>query len=192
MKKKVLTVTPQNCTGCRMCELACSSFKEQQFIPGRARVRVIHNLLEGNSSPTICLQCEDAMCMAACPEAAIAKSETTAGDPIIAVDAKKCIGCHRCVAACPFGAMSFFKGSMATKCDLCDGAPKCAEFCFYDCIKLVELSEEDYAKRSKKVKALTIKACRKISEKEPHRRRHAFCKDVGGVSLPRENPESAK
>lgn len=178
MRKRVLAVKAENCTGCRMCELACSSSKEGEFIPDRSRVRVVHNGLEGWSRPSICLQCEDAMCMAVCPAEAISKGETANGDRFIKVDREKCIGCRRCVAACPFGAMNFFKETRAVKCDLCGGAPKCAEFCFYGCLNFVELSDEEYEKRARKIKSLTVKACREIAKKAPHRRREAFSLDA--------------
>ena len=37
------------------------------------------------------------------------------------------------------------------KCDLCGGSPVCVDFCFYRCLKFVELSDEDYQKRVKKI-----------------------------------------
>ena len=171
MGKRVLTAQVENCTGCRMCELACSSEKEGEFIPDKSRIRVVHDGLEGWSRPAICLQCPEPMCMDICPNGAISKEKTKAGDFFIAVDRNKCIACHHCVVACPFGAMNFFKNSLATKCDLCGGAPKCVDYCFYDCLHFIELSDEEYDKRSKKIKALTLKACREIYKTEHHNRR---------------------
>lgn len=178
MSKRVLLVKSENCKGCHLCELACSSTKEGEFIPSHSRIRIVTNGLKGWSRPVICLQCEEPMCMAACSVEAIHKTRTPQGDTIITVDKEKCIGCYQCIVACPFGAIGYLKGQKVTKCDLCGGSPACVEFCFYDCIKFVELSEEVYQKRSKKIKVLTTKACREISKHEPHQRRVMFSKDI--------------
>ena len=178
---RVLTIKSENCTGCRMCELACSSFKEGEFAPDRSRVRVIADTLEGWSRPAVCLQCDDAMCMAVCPVQAISKVCTAQGDPFIQVDRDKCIACRRCSVACPFGAIVFYTKSRATKCDLCGGSPKCVEFCFYDCLNFVDLSDEESSKRNKKVKALTTKACREIGRREAVTRQADFSLEASKV-----------
>ncbi|MFR4149262.1 MAG: 4Fe-4S binding protein [Sutterella wadsworthensis] len=42
------------------------------------------------------------------------------------VDKEKCIGCHLCEKACPWGMMTFdVEEKKASKCFLCDGEPKC-------------------------------------------------------------------
>ncbi len=186
---RVLEIEADKCTGCRMCELACSSIKEGEFIPEHSRIRVIDNRLEGWSRPTVCLQCDEPMCMAVCPVQAISKTKTVQGDSVIAVDPEKCTGCHSCLVACPFGAMNFFPKQKATKCDLCDGSPKCVEFCFYDCLHFVELSEQERTDRARKLKALTVKTCREISRHEVLRRRAAFSLPASQVT-PSPSPKS--
>ncbi len=178
MSNRVIVVQSEKCTGCRMCELACSSTKEGVFIPSRSRIHVVTNGLEGWSRPVVCLQCEDPMCMAVCSVGAISKTETTQGDSLISVNKEKCKGCYQCIVACPFGAIEFFKDLRAIKCDLCGGDPACVDFCFYGCLKFIELSDEVYQKRAKKIKTLTTKACREISKKEPYRRRAAVSLDL--------------
>jgi carbon-monoxide dehydrogenase iron sulfur subunit len=174
MGNRILVIKEENCTGCRLCELACSSSKEGSFIPERSRIRVIGDALEGWSRPTVCLQCEDPMCMAVCPEEAISRTVTEGGDPFVQVDRDRCIGCRRCSTVCPFGAITCFPKSMAIKCDLCHGAPKCVEFCFYDCLHFLELSDEAFKERNKKVSALAKKACKEISSRELFKRRAIF------------------
>jgi carbon-monoxide dehydrogenase iron sulfur subunit len=183
MSNRVLFIQEENCTGCRMCELTCSSAREGAFNPLHSRIRVVTGSLEGWSRPSVCLQCEDAMCMAVCPVDAIGREKTPRGDSFIAVDKERCTGCHRCVAACPFGAIEFFKDLGPLKCDLCGGSPACVDFCFYDCLCFVELSDEEYRNRAKRIRALTIKACRDIGRDEPHRRRAAFSRDASRVTI---------
>jgi carbon-monoxide dehydrogenase iron sulfur subunit len=181
---RVLSINADNCTGCRMCELACSSSKEGEFIPDRSRIRVIDNRLEGWSRPTVCLQCEQPMCMAACPEEAISKIKTEQGDPVVEIDADKCIGCRSCMVACPFGAISFFPKPKAAKCDLCGGSPQCVQFCFYDCLRFIELSDQQLDERAKNIKTLTGKACREIAQREVRRRQVSFSLEASRVTAP--------
>lgn len=179
---RVLAIDHEKCTGCRMCELACSSSKEGEFVPDRSRIRVIDNRLEGWSRPAVCLQCEEPMCMAVCPEHAISRMTTEQGDYVVKVDFDKCSACRKCMVACPFGAMGFFPGLKAVKCDLCNGSPQCVKFCFYDCLHFVKLSEQMQAERAANVKALTLKACREISKREAMRRQAAFSLDASRVT----------
>ena len=38
--RKFLAVNPDECIGCRLCELACSMVKEGRFQPSKARIRI--------------------------------------------------------------------------------------------------------------------------------------------------------
>jgi len=55
--------------------------------------------------PTLCCHCKNPLCMKACPTGAIDKRD----DGIVLVDKNKCCGSRACVAACPYGALSFVK-----------------------------------------------------------------------------------
>jgi Fe-S-cluster-containing hydrogenase component 2 len=167
-----------------MCELACSSFKEGEFIPDRSRIRVIENRLEGWSRPAVCLQCEQPMCAAACPEGAIVRTQTPDGDSVVRVEQEKCVGCRSCMVACPFGAIAVFPKLMAVKCDLCDGSPKCVEFCFYGCLTFVELAEREERERAKKLNALILKAWQEISRAEVRRRQASFSLEASRITMP--------
>ena len=181
---RVIVIDEKNCTGCRSCELACSGFKEGQFIPERSRVRVISNAFEGWSRPTVCPQCEEPMCMAVCPVQAISKMKTPDGDPLIYLDQDKCIGCHRCMVACPVGAIEFFPKLKAVKCDLCGGAPKCVQFCFYGCLHFIDLSAEEQAKRSKQINSLFNRAAVEIAKREACRRRRDSSLEASQIASP--------
>ena len=181
MPKRILTIQPENCTGCHMCELACSSIKEGEFIPEHSRIRVVTNGLEGWSRPLVCFQCEEAACMAACEVGAIYKTETPQGDQIIAVDSEKCIECNQCVEACPFGAMEMFNGLGAIKCDLCGGSTTCVSFCNYKCLQFIEISDEDYKNRANNIKKLTSEIQREMGKDDTYQRRLKFSLEAANI-----------
>lgn len=128
-----LTVHPEKCSGCRICEMACSMTHLGGFSPRKALVRVeINRFLRSGVEtsridvPTICLQCDPAPCSEVCPEGAIERVESGAW----VVDQGKCTGCRLCVEACPHG-MIFIDSEkgIARKCDLCLGNPVCVRYC---------------------------------------------------------------
>jgi Fe-S-cluster-containing hydrogenase component 2 len=104
--------------------------------PARSRLKVEKWEWEGLYIPMVCQQCENAPCMAVCPVKAISRDEELGR---VVVDYEVCIGCRACVAACPFGAMSFDPvARKVIKCDLCDGEPACVAFCDVKAIDYVE------------------------------------------------------
>ncbi len=140
---KFLMVSPEKCTGCRTCELACSFNKEQEFNPVQSRVNVL--TWQDLPIPRMCLQCEDPECQKACPVGAISRSEETKA---LLVDQDVCIRCQQCVAACPYGGIAYDKiFDRVIKCDLCDGDPQCAKFCPSGAITFCEIAEENETDR---------------------------------------------
>ena len=125
--QKTLIITPNRCTACRTCELACSFKHQDKFGPGQPRIKA-YLKGEGRNMVLTCFQCDDAACLKACPVQALTRDEITAA---IEVDENRCIRCGACVAACPFGHMELDRHSyIALKCDLCRGDfPACAAFC---------------------------------------------------------------
>jgi len=73
---KVLAITPEKCTGCRLCELVCSVFHDGVSNPTRSRIKVVKWESEGIYVPMSCQQCQDAPCMIVCPVKAISRDET--------------------------------------------------------------------------------------------------------------------
>jgi len=124
--KGTLIVSPDKCTGCRTCELACAVSHGRQMMPARSRVRAF-SLSETRHIPILCLQCDDAACVRICPVEALALDEEIGA---VRVDTDRCVHCMNCVPACPFGNIypDPSTGDIV-KCDLCGGNPICAQFC---------------------------------------------------------------
>lgn len=129
---KQLKILSERCIGCKSCELACSLANEGVMNPSISRIRAI-TFLEGKyrlpyNLVTTCRQCADAPCLSSCPVDALSRSKDN--KKAVLVDRDLCIGCGRCVDACPFGVM-FFDGreNKAYKCELCGGNPACAAIC---------------------------------------------------------------
>lgn len=123
---KVLQILPPKCTGCLLCELACSYMQTSRFQPSKSVVRV--SPYEGHTSyaPYTCPQCAEGWCMTACPVGAITITPVGAKD---VVD-DRCVGCKLCTIACPYGTIFYDPDTgKAFKCNLCGGAPACAEAC---------------------------------------------------------------
>ena len=121
-----LHITPDRCIGCRTCEIACAFSHPADGGMGQSRVAVLD---KGDEVfvPLLCLQCETAACVRACPVQAIAINFATGA---YEVDEERCVRCFQCVPACPFGNMHPDRArNLVVKCDLCGGAPKCAMFC---------------------------------------------------------------
>ena len=133
----LITLNAEKCTGCRLCELACSLFNEEQSNPEKSRIRAIRNQEEGipYSVPVICQQCEKPICMELCPFKALYRDPKTNA---VVVNEYRCMGCWRCVYVCPFGGVVVDTDKhIAVKCDLCQGVPKCVEFCPCDALQFV-------------------------------------------------------
>ncbi|MDH5792884.1 MAG: 4Fe-4S dicluster domain-containing protein [Candidatus Bathyarchaeota archaeon] len=143
------------CSGCRMCEIACSLHHEGKIWPEASRVRVFM-LVPGADFPHLCTQCHDYPCVEACPVKALSVEKLTSA---VLVDREKCTSCMSCISACP-GRIPFLHpgDNKATICNLCGGDPECAKICQegnWDVLRVVERTKEHsyklYAKRPEEV-----------------------------------------
>ena len=143
-QKKFVSVDPSKCTGCGICEYACAIEKGESLgNPMCSRIRVIRMTPLFNFA-LACRFCEDAQCVKACPEKALVQSEKTG---MLMVKDKQCKGCDWCVQACPHGGIMIHSDTgKAVACDLCEGEPKCVEFCPEEALDLV-CSDEEADKR---------------------------------------------
>ncbi len=135
--RKHLVIDSDQCTGCNSCVLACSFAHEGLYNFEKSRIRLNKQSERGLSTPRVCIQCEEAFCVAACPVGALSRDDATGA---IRLDENICTGCGLCVAACPHGGVGFDEElRMPLICDLCGGDPVCVSFCaFPNAIRYVD------------------------------------------------------
>jgi anaerobic dimethyl sulfoxide reductase subunit B (iron-sulfur subunit) len=139
----------ERCTGCQGCTIACKTENNTPLGVDWRRVIVVEN--GSYPRPTrlfvtmACFHCEQPACKAACPVNAISKRET---DGIVLIDQDKCIGCRRCVWACPYGAPRFNPlTEKVEKCTLCvhrvdsGMAPACVTTCVGEALQWGPIEE---------------------------------------------------
>jgi anaerobic dimethyl sulfoxide reductase subunit B (iron-sulfur subunit) len=115
-------VDTSRCIGCNACAMACKDWADVQPGEGVQLRRV--TTIEAGKVPDVslvnlslaCMHCGKPACVAVCPAGAITKR---AEDGIVVVDSDKCIGCHYCFFACPFGVPQYGNEGTMEKCDLC-------------------------------------------------------------------------
>lgn len=121
------TVTPNLCTGCRTCELACSFTHAIDGLRGQTRIYPLDGGFKDLWIPVVCLQCDDAACVKSCLVDALKRNPETGA---IELNQEVCVKCMACVAACPFGCCIVDQQhAIIVKCNLCGGDPACAHFC---------------------------------------------------------------
>jgi carbon-monoxide dehydrogenase iron sulfur subunit len=165
--RKFVSVDPSKCTGCGICEYACTLEKDEpNWNPIRSRIRVVRMTPLFNFA-LACRFCEDAKCVTACPEKALVQSDETG---IITVKEKKCKGCDWCIQACPHGGITIHPDTgIAITCDLCEGEPKCVEFCPEEALELVSTdteAEERFNETLEKLPAETERLTNTVKNKD--------------------------
>ena len=135
--RKVILCEYEKCTGCQICELVCSIIKENEINPALSRIHLT------GFDPSVmmsfgCQFCEKPSCVNSCPRRALRVTEKG----IIEINSDRCTLCGWCIqpASCPFGAIAIFRSSI-TVCDLCDGKPKCVEYCPTDALHFATRNE---------------------------------------------------
>jgi molybdopterin-containing oxidoreductase family iron-sulfur binding subunit len=119
-----MLIDTRRCILCHACTVGCMA--EYKSPPG-IRYRPMYEL-EGGRYPAVsrqfiakpCQQCDNPPCVGACPKSGKAtwKEAKGMGNGIVMINYEQCIGCGRCVEACPYKARSMDKGAFFT-----DGTP---------------------------------------------------------------------
>lgn len=122
-----LLLDMKKCQGCISCMLACSLAHEGVENLSLSRIQVLQNPYgkwPNDITVAQCRQCVEPACVEVCPADAL--KPDPGHDNILTVDIGKCIGCKRCIDACPYSpgrAIWNFEGSHSQKCDLCSNTP---------------------------------------------------------------------
>jgi ferredoxin len=122
-----LKADSSRCTGCRLCQLACSLYHFQENNPKKSCLAIVPHFPEpGVFEVRTCTQCGE--CAEVCPVEAILQNEKGA----YYIDRDECIGCLDCVDVCPENVIFTHADYEAPfECDLCE---ECVHFCAYEAL----------------------------------------------------------
>lgn len=109
MARYGLAIDLDRCVGCYSCAMGCKA--ENYTSSGVWWNNVVAHeesdfpAVRLTFTPRACMHCDNPPCAAVCPTGATHKRD----DGIVVIDKEKCIGCRRCMAACPYQARTFLE-----------------------------------------------------------------------------------
>ncbi|MCC7434594.1 MAG: 4Fe-4S dicluster domain-containing protein [Methanoregulaceae archaeon] len=132
MSERNFYIDPSRCIGCNACVQACSECDTHAGV-SMIHLEQVQRADTVQTTPIVCMHCEDPACAAVCPADAIKKTP----DGVVQSSLKpRCIGCTNCVYACPFGVPKYdAQIDQMMKCDMCYDRtsvglkPMCATVC---------------------------------------------------------------
>ncbi len=125
--KWAMLIDLRRCTACKACVAGCVA--EQKSPPGVIYRTVFEEEtgtfpnVKRRFTPRPCLQCDNPPCVEACPNKGENKATWKAGNGIVMINYEQCIGCGRCVIACPYKARTLDAGAFHT-----EGTPKIEDY----------------------------------------------------------------
>ena len=150
-KRLAFLINTKYCNNCKTCEIAC---KMDRKLPLGQRWREVRKYMRSDSTttsemngikhvainiPMSCNHCERPQCVEVCPMHAYQKLPMG----MVVQRREYCIGCTKCVGACPYSAPVFNpKTGHTGKCDMCydrfnEGKePFCVQTCPNNAIKV--------------------------------------------------------
>ncbi len=155
-KRLAFLIDTRYCNDCKTCEIAC---KMERRLPTGQRWRVVRRYEHADPATDhsmggiknvvynlamSCNHCEKPQCVEVCPVNAYTKLP----NGIVAQKHLACIGCTKCVAACPYTAPAYNPDTMRTgKCDMCVDRieagmqPYCVQCCPNNALKIGDYEE---------------------------------------------------
>ena len=175
-KEYGMVIDLQRCIGCQSCAVACKSHHQLRADQDWCKVRTVETgtfpQVTVEFLPFQCNQCENPSCLAACPVSAIVRLK----NGVVLIQTEKCIGCRRCVSACPYGAIVFdFEKHKAGKCDFCvqkleaGEQPPCVTCCPTSCRMVGDLHDPE-----SQVSQLNATRNYRVPEPQYGKRPHCF------------------
>lgn len=146
-KRLAFLIDTRYCNNCKTCEIAC---KMERKLPIGQRWREVRRLevktpSSANNPATVysipmsCNHCERPACAQVCPQNAYRKMP----DGPVVQEQSLCIGCTKCVSACPYSAPVYNPDAFVTgKCDMCYDRlkagmlPYCVQCCPNNALKI--------------------------------------------------------
>ena len=163
--KYYILYDPEKCCACGACSVACMDQNDIDVSKGQLPFRTVCEFedpgqMEGSCEylSISCRHCADAPCVAGCPTGCLQKDLATG---MTVYDRSKCIGCHSCAMACPFGIPRFdLLDGKLVKCDGCfvrlesGMAPACVRACAFGALICVDEAGFEMLEQEKRVSSL--------------------------------------
>jgi molybdopterin-containing oxidoreductase family iron-sulfur binding subunit len=121
-RRWAMVIDVRKCVGCHACTLGCAT---ENQLPPKLWYRPVFEQERGrypNVTRTFvarpCMQCDKPACVAACPNKGVGgatwKETRGIGAGTVPIDYTKCVGCGKCVVACPYDARTIDDGASHT------------------------------------------------------------------------------
>lgn len=163
--KYYILFDPSQCCSCGACMMGCMDQNDVDLAAGDRPFRWVkeyEDLSRGDGECVYmsisCRHCADAPCVAACPTGCLQKDLSTG---MTVYDRSKCIGCHSCSIACPFGIPRYSQGDgKLLKCDGCSVRienglqPACVRACAFGALRCVSEEEFEAMEKDGSVRAI--------------------------------------
>lgn len=131
---KALVFDPDRCTGCHACEQACAERWFSDADVAKSAIQILDpDAPDGLYRAIVCTQCGD--CIDVCPSKAILR----AGNGVVVIQKRWCVGCLACVGFCPIWAMRTHPDYVEPfKCVACG---RCVEVCPEGALSIQEVAD---------------------------------------------------